>query len=152
MRKEITRTFPVPRKNAYDYLVDFHTWPLWYTGVIEILEPEKAVWEKPGDIVRYAYKLLGRRMEGQVVLEEMDPAVYVKMMSTIPTVGESHFEWFYSDAGDDSFTLKVVMETEEPTKLFGKIIEKTLLPKLLERDLMSTFDHLDETFALGIPE
>ena len=152
MRTEITRTFPVPRKKAYDYLIDFNTWPLWYTGLLEILEPEKASWEKPGDEVPYSYKLLGRRLEGRVVLEELEPAEYVKMMSTIPAVGESHFEWFYSDEGEDSFKLKVVLETEEPTKLFGKVIDKTFLPKMLERDLKSTFDHLEETFALGIPD
>lgn len=152
MRKEISRTFPVPRKKAYDYLVDFHNWPLWYSGLIEILEPDTAAWAMPGDKVGFVYKLLGRRLEGECLLEEMEPAEYVKMTTSMPAVGETHFEWFYSDAGDDSVTLRAIMETEEPTRLFGKLIDKTVLPKFLERDLTSTFDHLEETFAVGIPD
>lgn len=152
MRVEIMRTFPVPRKKAFDYLDDFHTWPMWYSGILEIIDPEKAAWEKKGDKVRFAYKLLGRRVEGESTLEEVKEAEYVKMTSSVPTVGDIHQEWTYADAGDGAFSLKVIMETDEPTKFFGKLIDKMVIPKFLEKDLLTTFEHLEETFAVGVPE
>jgi len=151
MRVELMRTFPVARKKAFDYLDDFTTWPTWYAGMLEIIEPDKARWSAAGDKVRFAYKLLGRRLEGECTLEEVHEAELVKFTATIPTVGDVHQEWFYRDAGDDAFTLKVVLETEEATSFFGKVIDKMVIPRVLERDLRHTLEHLEETFAIGIP-
>ena len=152
MRVEIKRTFPVPRKKAFDYLDDFHTWPMWYSGVLEILDADTAAWDKQGDMVRFAYKLLGRRLEGQTFLDEVDDGAYVKMHSTMPMVGEVRHEWIYEDAGEGAFTLIGIMETDEPTKVFGKLIDRTVVPKILERDLTTTFENLEQTFALGVPD
>lgn len=152
MRVDLTKTFPVPRKKAFDYLDDFRTWPSWYAGMLEIIEPDKALWSSPGDKVRFAYKLLGRRLEGECTLEEVREAEFVKFTATIPTVGDVHQEWYYSDAGDAAFSLRVIMETTEPTSFFGKVIDKMVIPRVLERDLRNTLDALEETFAVGIPE
>ncbi len=152
MRIELMRTYPVPRKKAFDYLDDFTTWPTWYAGMLEIVDPQEAAWSLAGDKVRFAYKLLGRRLEGECTLEEAREADLVKFTATIPKVGDVHQEWFYGDAGEGAFTLKVIMETDEPTSFFGKVIDKTVIPRMLERDLRHTLDHLEETFAMGIPD
>ncbi len=152
MRVELNRTFPVPRKKAFDYLDDFRTWPSWYSGMMEIVEPESAMWSAPGDRVRFAYKLLGRRLEGESTLEEVREAEFVKFTASIPTVGDVHQEWYYRDAGDADFNLRVVLETTEPTSFFGKVIDKAVIPRVIERDLQNTLDSLQETFAFGIPE
>lgn len=151
MRVELTRTYPVPRKKAFDYLDDFTTWPTWYSGMMEIIEPDKASWDTPGDKVRFAYKLLGRRVEGVCTLEDIDEAALVRFTATLPTVGDVHQEWTYRDAGDGAFTATVTMETAEPTSFFGKIIDSMVIPRLLERDLRHTLDSLEDTFAMGIP-
>ncbi len=152
MRIELMRTYPVPRKKAFDYLDDFTTWPTWYAGMLEILEPDKAAWNEAGDKVRFAYKLLGRRLEGECTLEEVREAELVKFTAKVPAVGDVHQEWFYRDAGEGAFTLRVILETEEPTSFFGKVIDKMVIPRVVERDLRSTLDSLEETFAIGIPE
>ena len=151
MRVELMRTYPVPRKKAFDYLDDFTTWPTWYAGMLEIIEPDTAAWSASGDKVRFAYKLLGRRLEGECTLEEVRDGELVKFTATIPMVGDVHQEWSYSDAGESAFTLKAVMETAEPTSFFGKVIDKMVIPRVLERDLRHTLDNLEETFAMGIP-
>lgn len=151
MRVELMRTYPVPRKKAFDYLDDFTTWPAWYVGMLEIIEPDTAAWSAAGDKIRFAYKLLGRRLEGECTLEEVREAELVKFTASIPTVGDVHQEWVYSDAGDGAFTLKVIMETEEASSFFGKVIDKMVIPRVLERDLRLTLEHLEETFAIGIP-
>jgi uncharacterized protein YndB with AHSA1/START domain len=151
LRVELTRTYPVPRKKAFDYLDDFTTWPTWYTGILEILEPDNAVWNTAGDKVHFAYRLLGRRLEGECTLTEVRDGELVKFTATMPMVGEVHQEWFYSNAGEDACTLKVSAETAEPTSYFGKVIDKMVIPRALERDLRHTLDNLEETFAMGIP-
>lgn len=151
MRVELTRTFPVPRKKAFDYLDDFTTWPAWYSGVLEILEADKAAWNAPGDKVRFAYKLLGRKLEGECTLDEVHEGELVKFTAEMAMVGEVHQEWIYSDAGEEAFTLKAIMETSEPTSFFGKMIDHTVIPRMLERDLRHTMDTLEETFAMGVP-
>jgi hypothetical protein len=148
----MARTYSVPRKKVFDYLNDFTTWPSWYTGVLEILNPEDAAWNKPGDKVRFAYKLLGRRLEGECVLDEVIAAELVKFTATMPMVGEVHQEWAYHDQGDGSVTIEVGMETAEPTSFFGKVIDRTVIPRVLERDLEHTLDTLEETFTIGLPD
>ncbi len=152
MRVEIKRRLPVPSKKAFDYLADFRTWPMWYSGVLEIVDPDSAAWDKKGDSVRFAYKLLGRRLEGEAFLDVVEEAEYVKMHSTMPMVGEVSHEWIYEDVDEDEFTLVGIMETDEPTRVFGKLIDRMVVPKILERDLTTTFENLEETFALGVPD
>ena len=151
LRIELMRTYPVPRKKAFDYLDDFKTWPTWYAGMLEIIAPDEAAWSEAGDKVRFAYKLLGRRLEGECTLKEVHEGELVKFTATTPMVGDVHQEWFYGDAGESAFTLKVIMEIDEPTSFFGKVINKMVIPRVLERDLRHTLDHLEETFAMGIP-
>ena len=152
MRVEIKRRLPVSSKKAFDYLADFRTWPMWYSGVLEIVDPDSAAWDKKGDSVRFAYTLLGRRLEGEAFLDVIEEAEYVKMHSTMPMVGWVSLEWVHEDVDEEAFTLVGIMETDEPTKVFGKLIDRMVVPKILERDLTTTFDNLEETFALGVPD
>jgi hypothetical protein len=147
----LEHTFPVSRKRAFDFLDDFTTWPAWYVGVLEIIDPDAAAWDKPGDTVRYYYKLLGRRLESLNTLEEVREAEFLKFTAS-SVVAEVHFEWTYRDVGDDAFSMSVVMETTEPTNFFGRIIDKMVIPRMLERDLRHTFDNLEEIFAIGVPD
>ena len=63
MKFEEKIEFPISLKEMWDFSMDFNEWPLWYSGMLEIVEPEKGAWSKPGDSVRIAYKMLGRRIE-----------------------------------------------------------------------------------------
>ena len=54
MRFEETREIPVSVKKMWDYGTDPMTWPRWYSGMTEILNPETASWEKVGDTVQIA--------------------------------------------------------------------------------------------------
>jgi hypothetical protein len=74
MNTEVTRTYPVAVKAGFDYCDDFKTRPLWYSSMIEIIDPEEARWHEPGDEVRFGCKLLGRRIEGVTILDEFADA------------------------------------------------------------------------------
>jgi hypothetical protein len=151
MRIEATQRFPMPRKEVYDYLIDPKTWTYWMAGILDVTDPDHARWEQPGDQINLGYRLLGRRVETQVELDENQAAQYVRVHATTP-VGEVTQEWFYSDTGETSTTLRVVYETDEPTSFFGKIIDRTMIPKTIERDLKTTMGNLEQIFTIGIPD
>ena len=58
----------------------------------------------------------------------------VRFSTKIASLPEVVQEWHYTDL-DDQFTLRVVLETEEATSFMGRVIEGTLLPKAMEKDL-----------------
>jgi hypothetical protein len=150
MRTDMTRTYPVPLKKGFDYVDDFKTWPDWYVGMTAILEPEKGAWHTAGDEVRFAYKLLGRRLEGKAILDEYRDTELVKFHTEVPGLPVVHFEYHYREAGEAAFVLKVIMETEEPTSFFGKAIDRMLLPVALERDLRHSMENLDTIFTADL--
>lgn len=148
MRTEMTSSYPVSLDKAWDYLRDFNNWPAYYAGMIEIIEPDECRWETPGDIVRLAYRLVGRRIEAEVRLEEMRPAELVRWTASVPGLPDVHQEWRYKEF-DDHIELTITMETEEPTSFFGKAIDKTLLPIALERDLKHTMENIKDVLAVA---
>ncbi|MDK1018425.1 MAG: SRPBCC family protein [Actinomycetota bacterium] len=151
MRIEATQRIPAPRRAVYGYLVDPDTWIYWMAGIIDISRSEHTTWTQPGDRIAVGYRLLGRRIEAQVELDEIQPAQYVKLHATTP-VGTVAEEWFLSDAGETSTSLRTVYETDEPTNFFGKIIDRTVIPRAIERDFKATMGNLEQIFAMGIPD
>ncbi len=154
MRTEVAKSFPVPLKNGFDYIDDFKLWPDWYVGLTEILDPAVSQWVFPGDSVKFSYRLLGRRVEGTATLDEKIDGEFVKFHTDVPGLPRVHQEWHYATAGAEAFIVKVVLETKEddPTSLFGKVIDKTMLPRVLDRDLRGSLENLDEIFVAGLHE
>jgi len=154
MRTEIAKMLPVPLKNGFDYLDDYKMWPDWYVGMTEVLDPAMAQWVFPGDSVKFAYRLLGRRVEGVSTLDEKIDGEFVRFHSDVPGLPRVYHEFHYGTAGDEAFILKVVLETKEDelTSFFGKVIDKTMLPRVLDRDLRGSLDNLEEIFVAGLHE
>ncbi|MDH5371926.1 MAG: hypothetical protein OEX97_03175 [Acidimicrobiia bacterium] len=154
MRTEITKTYPVPLKAGFDYIDDFKMWPDWYVGMTEIIEPEVGQWIFAGDTVKFLYRLLGRQVQGVAMLDEKRDGVLARFHSEVPGLPRVHFEYHYMTAGDQAFMLKVVLETkeEELTSFFGKVIDRMMLPRVLERDLKGSLDNLEEIFVAGLYE
>lgn len=150
MRTEMTRTYPVPLKKGFDYIDDFKTWPAWYVGMTDIIEPETCAWSVPGDKVRFGYKLLGRRLEGFTILDERLDTELARFHTEVPGLPVIHFEYRYMSEGPEAFMLTVVMESEEPTNFFGKTIDRMLLPRILERDLKQSLENLNDIYTVGL--
>ena len=150
MHAELTYTYPVPARKGFGYVDDFHTWPSWYVGMCEILDPEDAHWHEPGDEVRFAYTLLGRRVEGVAVLEERREPELARFRTEVPGLPVFHFTYEYIPKDRDVFELDVTMDSEEPTSFFGKTIERTLLPRTIERDIKRSLENLEDIFSAGL--
>lgn len=144
----MTHVYPIPLKKAFHLVADFKRWPDWYAGMTEILEPEKGHWAAPGDKVRFAYRLLGRRVEGEAILEEFKELELVAFRTEVPGLPVVHFVYRHAEKSPEAFNLTVAMETEEPTSFFGKAIDKMLLPKVLERDLRHSLENLETMFGV----
>jgi hypothetical protein len=152
MHTEAIRTYPVALKTGFDYCDDFKTWPMWYSGMTEIIDPEEARWMEREDEVRFGYKLLGRRLEGVTILDELIDAELVRFHTEIPGLPVVHFAYHYAEIEAERFELRVEMETEEPTSFFGKTIDRMVMPRALERDLRASLDNLADIFAAGLFE
>jgi hypothetical protein len=145
MHVEERRTFPVALKKAWDFTNEFRRWPDWYVGVSDLLDPATSAWDLPGDEVRFVYRLLGRRLEGVTRLEERIEHDLARFRSEIPGIPTTVQTWRWIDGGDHCEVV-VTMEAEDTTRFFEKMIEKTLLPRTLRRDLRESLENLSAIF------
>jgi len=151
MRFEETRTMSAEMKKGWDYINDFRRWPDFYAGVDHIIDPHTCSWSAVGDSVRFAYRLLGRSIEGVATIDARDEGLLVTFTTRIYALPDVVQEWHYTDL-DDHFILRVVLETEGATSFMGRLIDGTLLPRALEKDLRRTMDNLEDIFEIGIPD
>jgi hypothetical protein len=152
MKFEETREFPASLKEMWDFSMDFNEWPLWYAGMLEIVKPEKGAWAKPGDSVRVAYKLLGRRIEYTCTVSEYQEYELLHFVAEPPALPAAHFRWHWRPLDLDRVELTIELETEEPTSFFGKVIEKTQVPRIYHKDLVRSLSNLDEIATIGLPK
>lgn len=144
---ELTRTYPIELKKAWDYLNDPHRWPEWYTGLVEVADPD-ARWTETGDEIGFSYRLLGRTIEGECVVDQVDPPVMIAYTGRVPGLPDIRTEWRHTDLGS-AFTTRVTLETGEPTSFFGRVVDRMLIPRALGRDLHRTLDALEDLFSMG---
>jgi hypothetical protein len=152
MRTEMSRQFSVPLKQAYDYLMDPKRIPEWRVGVIEMIDPESAFWHAAGDHIKLAYRLLGRRVESECILDEVKEHELVRYTVHTPGLPVLHEAWHYSPMGEDALAVRVVQESEEASSFFGKAIDRMVLPRVLEKDLTHALDNLEDIFSVGVPD
>ena len=150
MRFEMTRTFPVPRQQGWDFVEDFHTWPDWLN--VDIVDPEEAARSKPGDTVKVAGKMLGMRFPGELVLEETTAPEMSRTLWRWPGWPDVHVEQHYSHAGPGAFTLRLVAYVDEDAGLMGRPTGWLManVPFMMRREIHSDFDRLDAVLRSGV--
>jgi hypothetical protein len=152
VRIELTKRFPIPLREGFDFLREVGHWPSWYAGITQILEaPPGGSWGEPGDTISFHYKVLGRLLDGKVVMKEMREYELVRSVASIAGLPQVHQEYRYTAADDGSFLLTVVLETEEVSTFLGRVVDRMMLPGIMERDLKRTMENLQDTFAVGVP-
>ena len=147
MRLEMTRTFPVPRKQGWDYAEDFHTWPEWLD--VAVVDPESSSWEQPGDTVQVTSRMLGLRFQGSLTLEERVVPEKSRTLWHWRGSPDFHIEQHYEEAGPGAFTIRVVAYVDDAASRQGKIAAwvMTNVPFMMRRQLKATFDRLDWRFG-----
>lgn len=148
-RVEMTHTFPVGLQAAWDYLNDPVHWCDWFANLVSVEDAEPR-WSRPGDTVRFAYRILGRRVHGECTIDRREPPTLISYTARLPGLPSVRHEWRHTDL-NGAISTAVVLESEEPESLFGKVVDRMLLPRALERDLRHTLENLEGIFALGLP-
>ena len=145
------RAFDVAREDAFEFLTTPANWPAFYSGVIEVVDSDSAVFAKAGDEVAFRYSLLGRVLDGVATLEEISYGESIRHTVTVPGLPPVHQEWEYSDR-EAGCEVSVTMNSGEATSFMGKAIDRFVIPRTLSRDLERTLENISEMFFLGVPD
>ncbi len=148
MHVELSRTYPVSRKRGFDRFMDVKSWTDWTT--LEVTNSEAAVWEKPGDTIRYARKtaLPGFAMKGEGVLNEVATDVLVRMTMTTAGLPAMPIECQFAHAGRGAFTLTLTIDTDDPPGFFEDALQQLLFVETLTaRDMRRCLDGLEKVLA-----
>ncbi len=124
--------------------MDVCSWPEWTT--LDLLDPQEAVWGKPGDAVRYARKsaLPGFPMKGEAVLDEVAPDELVRMTLTTKGLPPMPVECRFAHAGPGAFTLRLIVRTDDPRGFAWDALQRLLfLEALIARDMRNCLDGLE---------
>ncbi len=152
-RVELVRKFPQgDLKKAFDYIQDFTRWREWFAGLTEIVDPELGAWTFPGDSVRFRYRLLGRTVEGEAILETRTDYRFVRYTAFVPGLPRVTHTWHYKPMDDGGFHLTLTSETEPHTSFFGRTIDALLIPRALERDVSNTLNNLGVALRFGFAD
>ena len=152
MRLEMTRTFPVPLQQGWDYATDFRSWHEWMN--LEVIDPDECVWEKPGDTMRVASKMLGLRYRGELILEELVAPELSRTLYRWPGWPDFHMEQHYAKAGAGAVTVHVVAYVDEKTGWLGKSAAwlMTNVPIMMRREVRASMDRLDMAFRKALDD
>ena len=139
---EMSREFPVERKELWDRLTDPENLPAFYNNVIDA---SSGRFTEVGDTIEMTYRLLGRNSAGTVTLIEVEPGERIRFRGEVPGVPPVEHEWVYRDT-DDGTQVDVRMESVEVDSWLGRSLDRFLIPRQLEKDLERSLDNIEVLF------
>jgi hypothetical protein len=143
MRLELTRAFPVPLREGFDYIVDPGNWPAYCPGLIRV-QPG-ARWREPGDRTGVVMRLLGRPVELEMTLRVFDAYRLLEYDSVQRGLPEVRHERGFAAAGE-GFEYRLAVEFEPRAGLRGAI-DRRLVRRAVERALRRTLANLETQFT-----
>lgn len=145
MRFELSRTFPTPRREGFEYLTDLATWSEW--SPICIPDAEGAKFTKPKDVVSYSYRPLGIPIRGTMHLVDVEPGELLKLRFGQKAFSDVEMAWHFENAGAHAFTLTVTIDIED-TNWWDKTYQWiSMMPTVIKRDMRHAMDALHTHFA-----
>ena len=136
---------PIDRQRLFDYVTHPENWPSFYASVVSV---EPGPLSEPGDTVTGKYKLLGKVIDFEAELVDRRDGSLMDLIvrsSVLPDVRQT---WRY--AGDEGeVRVDVTLTTIETEHWFGRIIDRTVIPGALERDIRTTLDSMGGLIAGG---
>jgi len=136
---EMSREYPVDRKDLWDHLTNPENLPTFYNNAIDASSERFA---EPGDTIDMTYRVLGRNSDGTITLLEVEPGERIKLRGEVRGLPPVEHEWVYRDSGNGT-RLEVRMQTEEVDSWLGRSLDRFLIPRQLEKDLERSLDNID---------
>lgn len=145
---ELSRTYPVARRKGFEYFMDVGSWSDWTT--LDVVAPDEAAWERPGDTIRYARKtsLPGFPIQGTATLDDVTPDESVRMTLSTRGLPAMPVDCRFTHAGPGAFTLTLTVHTEDPVGFFEDALQRLLfLEAVTARDMRRCLAGLEKTFV-----
>jgi hypothetical protein len=146
---ERSREYALDRHTLYRWLVQPPNWPRFYNSMTEVMPCER--FQEPGDEVTFRYRLLGRTVEGTSTLLEWQEGERFVSRAEVPGLPEVKHHWTYEDC-EAGTRVTVVMDTPPVESFFGRVIDRYIVPRQMQRDLEHTLDTIDDLVAAGLPD
>jgi len=144
IRVELTHTFPVSVADAFSYITDTGNWKEFFPNFVRLHDPVHAKWDSPGDEVSVVIRLLGREVEVQMVLNQVEKdsrVTYVSRQQGLPDAShERHFK-----AVPEGFEFRPVVAFNPRSGIAG-LFDRFLLKRAIAGALHKTIENLETVF------
>jgi uncharacterized protein YndB with AHSA1/START domain len=149
-RIELTRELPVSVEEGFAYITSVKNWPHYWPGLVEVREPEQTSWSKPGDRARVVMRLLGRRVDYVMTLDEVRPNELVVYTTEAQGVLPAARHERYFRAKADRLEYGLAVEYEPRHGLRG-LADRLLVPRAVRNALAETVGNLERIFTGSAP-
>jgi Polyketide cyclase / dehydrase and lipid transport len=143
-RVELTHTFPVSHIDAFSYITDPKNWNEFFPNFVRLHDPAHAKWNSPGDEVTVVIRLLGREVEVNMTLQQLEKdtrVTYVSRQRGLPNAShERHFK-----AVPEGFEFRPVVVFEPRSGLAG-LFDRLLVKRAIAGALRKTIENLESAF------
>jgi hypothetical protein len=137
---------PVSLEEGFAYITNVRNWPRYWPGLVEVREPERTSWAKPGDRACVVMRVLGRRVDYVMTLDELRPnelvAYRTEARGVLPAA--RHERRFRGRA--ERLEYRLVVEYERRRGLRG-LVDRFLVPRAINNALVQTTTNLERIFA-----
>ena len=140
---ELSRTYPVPRKKGFDYVMDVGTWAEWSPFLVA--EPMGVKWEKKRDLVEFTYRTpIGFPVTGAARLKKVVAGELIDLMLMMPGIPDLPVTCEFAHAGPGAFTLTMRVRVEEPEGFWADAWQRLMMTEpLVKRDIKRCLDGLE---------
>jgi len=143
-RVELTHIFPVSHIDAFTYITDPRNWNEFFPNFVRLHDPAHARWNSPGDEVTVVIRLLGREVEVNMTLQQIEKdtrVTYVSRQQGLPNAShERHFK-----AVPEGFEFRPVVVLEPRTGLAG-LFDRLVVKRAVAGALRKTIENLESVF------
>ena len=143
-RVELTHIFPVSHIDAFAYITDPRNWKEFFPNFVRLHDPAHARWNSPGDEVTVVIRLLGREVEVNMTLQQIEKdtrVTYVSRQQGLPNAShERHFK-----AVPEGFEFRPVVVLEPRTGLTG-LFDRLVVKRAVAGALRKTIENLESVF------
>ena len=147
-RVEMTRAFDVERGKLFAFITTPDAWPSWYNNCIAVHQANG--WARVGDHAELTIRMLGRDVAVRMELDEYTVDTHTRIHTTAQGLPDVVQAWDLADTADGNTEVTVTLETAEATSFFGRVVDRFLLPKTIERDLARSLDNLEDLVDIEI--
>jgi hypothetical protein len=143
-RIEMSHTFLVSVHEAFAYITDLKNWKAYWPGYIRINNAAAARWRQPGDTVALVIRLLGREVELDMALTDVQPNTLVRYRSRQRGLPDALHDRYWR-ATPDGCEYQVIVHYEPRHGLLG-IFDRLVVQRSVRNAVRQTLKNLDAIF------